>query len=106
MDSSKSQQFLENWIDLLNEKGMNNTALSSEKYIEHNIELLKSAQSKNTHRSYEEFNILKRYDLLSVGGVEEFLKKRTNHSEQTLYYVTNEELYDKISYSSRSWRHQ
>ena len=57
---------------------------------------MKNARSKQVQKSSDEYNAAKRFDILTIGDVEKLIKKRKTEEEPILYFVTNEELYDKI----------
>ena len=57
---------------------------------------MKNARSKQIQKSSDEYNAVKRFDILTFGDVEKLIKKRKTEEEPILYFVTNEELYDKI----------
>lgn len=91
----KSEQFLVTWLESLNGKQKNNTALSTDKYQEQ-LSTLKAAKSKRVNRTVTEYNLLKRFDILSIGDIEKLIKKQKDENDPILYYITNEELYNKI----------
>ena len=89
MALSKSEQFLVTWLESLNGKQKNNTALSTDKYQEQ-LSTLKAAKSKQVNRTVTEYNLLKRFDILSIGDIEKLVKKQKDKNDPILCYVTND----------------
>ena len=87
----KSEQFLVTWLESVNGKQKNNTALSTDKYQEQ-LSILKAAKSKQVNRTVTDYNLLKRFDILSIGDIEKLIKKQKDENDPILYYITNEEV--------------
>ena len=95
MATLRSQAFLERWLSSFDAKKKNLTSLSAERYSEF-LDLVKVARSKQVQKSSSEYNAVKRFDILTIGDVEKLIKKRNTEADPILYFVTNEELYDKM----------
>ena len=70
-----SEQFLVTWLESVNGMQKNSTALSTDKYQEQ-LSILKAAKSKQVNRTVTDYNLLKRFDILSIGDVEKLIKKQ------------------------------
>ena len=95
MSVSKSQQFLDQFLTSIADMGNNVKALSRDRY---NIILqqVKSAKCNTAGKSQEDHKLMKRYDIISIGDIEKLIKKRVNEDDPLLYFVANEDLYDKM----------
>ena len=96
MALSKSQQFLDQWMVRVNQKAKCNKALSLERYNEV-VAILKVAIAKTGSKTPEEYNLLRRFDMVSTNGVQKLIKKREKSDDLILYYVANEDIYDRIN---------
>ena len=92
---SKSEAFLDSWISSFHTKKKNSTSLTAERYGQL-LDLVKNARRKKVQKSSDEYNTVKCFDILTIGDVEKLIKKRKTEEEPILYFVTSEELYDKI----------
>ena len=95
MAQSRSEAFLEIWLSSFETKKKNSKSLSAERYAEL-LELVKNGRNKEAKKSCYDYNAVKRFDILTIGDVEKLIKKRKTEEESILYFVTNEELYEKI----------
>ena len=84
MALSKSQQFLDQWMVRVNQKAKCNKALSLERYNEV-VAILKVAIAKTGSKTPEEYNLLRRFDMVSLNGIQKLIKK-TQSDDLFLYY--------------------
>ncbi|CAL4087064.1 unnamed protein product, partial [Meganyctiphanes norvegica] len=71
----KSQQFLNQWLASLNDKGKNVASLSLARYNEILLQL-KSARAKTCQKNQQYYNLIKRFDMVTIGGIDKLIKKR------------------------------
>lgn len=57
---------------------------------------LTNIRNNFTLKAVTEYNLLKCFDILSVGDIEKLVKKQKDANDPILYHVTSEELYSKI----------
>ena len=62
----KSEHLLATWLESVKGKQKNYTALSTDKYQEQ-LSILKAAKSKQVNRTVTDYNLLNRFDILSIG---------------------------------------
>ena len=63
------------------------------------------AIAKPGHKTPEEYSLMRRFDMVAANGIHKLIKKRTKDDDQFLYYVPNEELFDKIDDAHRELGH-
>ena len=68
-DSEMKMRFEEKLRELVREKNQNNIFLSDEKYVEF-ASTIKTIKMSSEQKKPEEYKLLKKYDVLVVGGVE------------------------------------
>lgn len=92
--SSAKVKFYECFNKLINEKNDNSVHLSSEKYNEIVSEIKNfKSKGKKTNKSYR---ILKRYDIVTIGGEEKLIFPLSLDNSAFLFYITNEHVYDVL----------
>ena len=79
----------------VNKKGKCKTSLSLAKYNEI-VTILKGATAKTGSKTNEEYKLLKRFDMVAVNGIFKLVRKRTKGDDLFLYFVANEDIYDRI----------
>ena len=104
MALSTSQQFFNQWMEILCKKGTSNKSLSLDKYNDI-VAKLKMAIAKPGHKTPEEYSLMRRFDMVAANGIHKLIKKRTKDDDLFLYYVANEELFDKIDDAHRELGH-
>ena len=104
MALSTSQQFFNQWMEILCKKGTSNKSLSLDKYNDI-MAKLKIAIAKPGNKTPEEYSLMRRFDMVAANGIHKLIKKRTKDDDQFLYYVANEELFDKIVDAHRELGH-
>ena len=95
MALSKSQQFFKQWMEKVNKKGNSNKSLSLDKYNEI-VAKLKVAIAKTGSKTDEEYQLMRRFDMVAANGVQKLIKKRKKDDDNFRYYVANEDIYDRI----------
>lgn len=92
---SKSQRFFDELMIKDNKKGKCKTSLSFAKYNVI-VKILRGAMAKTGSKTDEEYKLLRRFDMVAVNGIQKLVKKRTKGDDPFLYFVANEDIYDRI----------
>ena len=66
---SRSEVFLESWLSSFDTKKKNSTSLTAERYGQL-LDFMKNARSKQVQKSSDEYNAVKRFDILTIGDVD------------------------------------
>ena len=92
---SKNATFNERLDELLRSKNANNVFLTQEKYrnVVQHVNELKSVVSKKTPADYK---LLKKYDVVSVGGAEKLIFPMLEGAANVKYYADISEIYNII----------
>ncbi|XP_018564473.2 KRAB-A domain-containing protein 2-like [Anoplophora glabripennis] len=94
MDISKlndmNRQFDERLSELMSLKGQNTQFFTNESYTEM-IEKVKSAKSKKSHKKPEDYQRLRRFDIMAVGETEKLIVPVKDNMIR--YYVKNNEIF-------------
>ena len=60
------------------------------------VDEVKEAANVRTSKTWRQYHILKRYQLLQCGDVEKLIKKKTVDEENAIYFAHNDDLFDII----------
>ncbi|CAK1553113.1 unnamed protein product [Leptosia nina] len=80
--------------DLLSTKGQNSHLFTKKHYLE-TIEKVKASKKKTTGKKPEDYQRLKRYDVLTIGNIEKLIVP-VKQTDLIKFYVHTEELFDII----------
>lgn len=85
-----NRQFDERLSELMSLKGQNTQFFTNESYTEM-IEKVKSAKSKKSHKKPEDYQRLRRFDVMAVGETEKLIVPVKDNMIR--YYVKNNEIF-------------
>lgn len=83
-----NRRFDQRLNELISQKGQNTQCLTSERYIEM-VEKVKHSKSKTSKKTPEDYQRLKRFDIMTVGDTEKLIVPVKDNLVK--YYVSNNE---------------
>jgi len=103
------KKFDESITAVLSSKRMDNSAYLSEHEYQKKIADVKSAdealKTSGMKKSVRDYRLVRKYGILNLNGNEKLIKPVENASENILYYVKNEELFDVLHSTHSSVGH-
>ena len=91
-DSEMKMRFEEKLRELVREKNQNNIFLSDEKYVEL-VSKIKTIKMSSEQKKPVDYKLLKKYDVLVVGGVEKLICPMSEDTTNVKYFAKLSELY-------------
>ena len=96
MAESRQDVFLAKWLEIVSAKKNNNHNSFSTKRYQEIITELKIAKVKTSQRSHAEFNLMRRFQLVTIGERDFLIRKDKDDPSKIRYYVADENIYEKI----------
>ena len=97
MAESRQDVFLAKWLEIVSAKKNNNHNSFSTKRYQEIITELKIAKVKTSQRSHAEFNLMRRFQLVTIGERDFLIRKDKDDPSKIRYYVADENIYEKIN---------
>lgn len=94
-EMESANKFCDTLKDILDKKCINSVYLSKSKYNEL-VSRVKAAKTKIRGKIPQEYKLLKRYDIVTVGDVHKLIYPINESSATIKYYIHNDEIYNTI----------